>query len=104
MGSNRTTFEKQQRDRAKKAKAAAKRDRRQGGTGEPDPGYRPSTAPASPGPASAPLSVASIKGELTAEKLLVLVESLHKRFENDEISFEEFEAEKAELFSLLSVD
>lgn len=103
MGSNRTTFEKQQRDRAKKAKAAAKRERRQGGTGEPEPGYRPSAAPAPPA-AAAPLSVSTIKGELTAEKLLVLVESLHKRFENDEISFDEFEAEKAELFSLLSVD
>lgn len=101
MGSNRTTFEKQQRDRAKKAKAAAKRDKRQGRQ-EDEPGYRPA-APAAASAAPAP-SVASIKGEVTAEQLLVLVESLHKRFENDEISFEEFEEEKAELFSLLSVD
>jgi hypothetical protein len=99
MGSNRTTFEKQQRDRAKKAKAAAKRDRRQG-RAEDDPEYRPS-APAGP---PAPPSVGAIRGEVSAAQLLVLVESLHKRFENEEISFEEFEAEKAELFSLLSVD
>lgn len=100
MGSNRTTFEKQQRDRAKKAKAAAKRDKRQGRQDD-EPGYRPA-APVASTP-SAP-SVSAIKGEVTAEQLLVLVESLHKRFENDEISFEEFEEEKAELFSLLSVD
>lgn len=97
MGSSRTTFEKQQRDRAKKAKAAAKRDRRQGRETDDVP-VRPAvdTAPAP--------SIASIRGEVTAEQLLVLVESLHKRFENDEISLEEFEAEKAELFSLISVD
>jgi hypothetical protein len=100
MGSNRTTFEKQQRDRAKKAKAAAKRDRRQGREGDAEPGYRP----AAPSTTEAPTSVSSIRGEVSAEQLLVLVESLHKRFENDEISFEEFEEEKAELFSLLSVD
>jgi hypothetical protein len=101
MGSNRTTFEKQQRDRAKKAKAAAKRDKRQGrDTDAPaEPGYR-SAAPA----VERTPSVRAIRGEVSAEQLLVLVESLHKRFENEEISFEEFEEEKAELFSLLSVD
>ena len=102
MGSNRTTFEKQQRDRAKKAKAAAKRERRQGrDTDAPDPGYRPAAATTA---VEAPASVRNIRGEVSAEQLLVLVESLHKRFENDEISFEEFEEEKAELFSLLSID
>jgi hypothetical protein len=100
MGSNRTTFEKQQRDRAKKAKAAAKRDRRQGRADEPIPHQSADPRPA-PG---VPASVSSLKGDVTAEQLLALVESLHQRFENEEISFDEFEEEKAQLFALLNVD
>jgi hypothetical protein len=100
MGSNRTTFEKQQRDRAKKAKADAKRDRRQGRESEERPAYRPAGAATAEGP----LSVSAIRGEVSAEQLLQLVEALHRRFENEEITFEEFEEEKAELFSRLSID
>lgn len=103
MGSNRTTFEKQQRDRAKKAKAAAKRDKRQGREGE-EAYRRPAPPTFADRQTDAPTSVASIEGEVTAEKLLALVENLHKRFEDGEISFEEFEEEKAELFALLNVD
>jgi hypothetical protein len=33
-----------------------------------------------------------------------MVAELHQRFEDDEITFEEFEDRKTELFALLSVD
>jgi hypothetical protein len=101
MGSSRTTFEKQQRDRAKKAKAAAKRERRQGRAAGDEPGYRPAAPVA---PVAGLTSAAAIQGEVSAEQLLVLVENLHRRFDAGEITLDEFEEEKAHLFSLLTVD
>ena len=88
MGTQRTTFDKLQRERAKKAKAAEKRERRRSrdaDSAEPEFG---STAPAGQ--------------ELSASELLVLIETLHKRFDNKEISFEDFEEQKADLFGRLA--
>ena len=42
--------------------------------------------------------------EIPADQLLKMVADLHQQFEDDEISFEEFEDRKTELFALLSVD
>ena len=96
MGAQRTSFEKLQRDRAKKAKAAAKREKRQGG--EVD-------APADIlDDETAPLAGADHEGELSASELLDRVEALHRRFEAKQISFEEFEEEKAELMRRLPID
>ena len=91
MGGQRTTFSKLQRDRAKKAKAALKRERRQErGTTTTD---------------EAPdLDIASGEGELSAPELLKLVESIHKSFEAKKISYEEYEEKKADLLSRLPVD
>ncbi len=90
MGAQRTTFSKLQRDRAKKAKAALKRERRQ---------ERGATATDGPD-----LDVTSGEGELSASELLKLVESIHRSYEAKQISYEEYEEKKADLLSRLPVD
>lgn len=94
MGASRTSFEKLQRDRAKKAKAAAKREKRL------------DRSPDSPAEVDADTPVTSIAPgeEIPADQLLKMVAELHEQFESEQISFEEFEDRKTELFALLSVD
>lgn len=94
MAGQRSSFGKLQRDRDKKAKAAAKRVRRQEGpdaaddngtdaaTGVPSEGSRqPSTA-----------------------DLLERIAEIHQQFDAGVISYEQFEETKADLMSRLSVD
>lgn len=98
MSAQRTSFEKLQRDRAKKAKAAAKREKRLGA----EPG-----GPLSTDEVDAPLEAVTVSDygpELSAADLLQLVESLHKQFEAKTISYETFEEQKAELFGRLPID
>ncbi|MFP4512442.1 MAG: hypothetical protein ACLFRV_05800 [Acidimicrobiales bacterium] len=102
MGANRTTFEKLQRDRAKKAKAAAKRARRQGleepaltDTRSAPPDDASTTDEWDLGPSEKPLS---------ASELLVLVEQLQQQFDSKAISFEEYEERKADLMARLPID
>ena len=90
MGGQRTTFSKLQRDRAKKAKAALKRERRQ------ERGTTTTDAPE--------MEIATGEGELSAAELLQLVESIHRSFEAKKISYEEYEEKKADLLSRLPVD
>jgi hypothetical protein len=92
MGASRTSFEKLQRDRAKKAKAAAKREKRLDKDAEPTEDEVLDPTELTPGQ------------EIPADQLLKMVADLHKQFEDEEISFEEFEDRKTELFALLSVD
>jgi hypothetical protein len=87
MGTQRTTFDKLQRERAKKAKAAEKRERRRAARDDAADG----TGPA-----------ATASGQESAAELLVLIEALHKRFEAKTISFEDFEEQKADLFGRLA--
>jgi hypothetical protein len=93
MGAQRTTFEKLQRDRAKKAKAAAKREKR-----------------LDKGPAEGEEVVEELaplddsEAPLSAGELLQRIEALHNRFEAKKISFEDFEEEKAELMRRLPID
>lgn len=91
MGASRTSFEKLQRDRAKKAKAAAKREKRLDKDGPVDDEL---LDPSQLAPGE----------EIPADQLLKMVAELHQQFEDDEITFEEFEDRKTELFALLSVD
>jgi hypothetical protein len=91
MGASRTSFEKLQRDRAKKAKAAAKREKRLDKDAPVEDEVLDPTE-LTPGQ------------EIPADQLLKMVAELHQQFEDDEISFEEFEDRKTELFALLSVD
>lgn len=86
MGTQRTTFEKLQRERAKKAKAAAKRERRQ--SRETEETVEPTVAPGD--------------REYSAAELLDLIEALHKRFEAKQISYDDFEEQKADLFGRLA--
>ena len=96
MGAQRTSFEKLQRDRAKKAKAAAKREKRQGGEVDAPVDIIDDEA--------TPLAGDDHDGELSASELLDRVEALHRRFEAKQITFEEFEEEKAELMRRLPID
>jgi hypothetical protein len=90
----RSTFAKLQRERAKKAKAAAKREKRHDRGGdviELDGEETPEV--------EAP-RVTEYRTEDTIQQL----EDLHKRFEAGSISYERFEETKLELFSRLSID
>ena len=92
MAAQRTSFEKLQRDRAKKAKAAAKREKRlEKGSGEEEEQET-----------LAPLDDSGT--ELTAAELLARVEEIHRLFEAKKMSFEEFEEQKADLMARISVD
>ncbi len=93
MSSRRTSFGKLERERAKKAKAAAKRENRQARSEASADDEQPDAAGA-PAPASAS----------STTDLLVKVEKLHTRFDAGDMSFEDFEEQKAELMSRLSSD
>lgn len=94
MGAQRTSFAKLQRDRAKKAKAAAKREMRQdrsssledGTEDEPTPSFDDGTS------------------ELSAHELLQQIERVHRQFEAKQISYDDFEEKKAELLARLPID
>lgn len=95
MGASRTSFDKLQRDRAKKAKAAAKREKRFDKQPEtPDTG----------GDSLDRLSTMKEGDEIPPDQLLEMVAELHRQFEDEQISFEEFEDRKMELFALLTTD
>jgi hypothetical protein len=91
MGAQRTSFEKLQRDRAKKAKQALKRERRQGGE-----------APVKEEETEA--IVIGEGGELSADELLTQIALIHKQLDDKTISFEEFEELKADLMARLPID
>jgi hypothetical protein len=92
MAAQRTSFEKLQRDRAKKAKAAAKREKRLEKGSSADAEEQDLLPPSEPGT------------ELTAAELLARVEEIHRLFEDKKISFEDFEEQKADLMARISVD
>jgi len=90
VASQRTSFDKLQRDRAKKAKAAAKREKRlEGVEGE---GPEIEEAPVMPG------------NDIPADEVLKRLEELHARYDAEQIEFEEFEKSRAELLARLTVD
>jgi hypothetical protein len=93
MGASRTSFAKLQRDRAKKAKAQAKRERRLDRDGAPEDGTE----------LDEEFVIPEGEEELSAEDLLALVEQLHADFEAKRIDFDEFEERKTELFARLTV-
>ncbi len=82
-----------QRDRAKKARAALKRERRQGNVDAPAV-----TDEVPSGPTESSDEV------LSPAELLHRVEDLHRRFDAKQIDFETFEEEKAELMRRLPID
>ncbi|MGI9119684.1 MAG: hypothetical protein ACR2G7_06125 [Acidimicrobiales bacterium] len=96
MGAQRTSFAKLQRDRAKKAKAAAKREGRQDRLSESDDEL-PTT------PTTEPLS-SDDSHELSAPELLELIERIHQQFDAKLISYDDFEEKKSELLARLPID
>lgn len=92
MAAQRTSFEKLQRDRAKKAKQALKREKRQSGeTAGPDEEEVATTLP-------------DDGTELSADELLTQIALIHKQLDDKTISFEEFEELKADLMARLPID
>ena len=90
MAVQRTSFEKLQRDRAKKAKAAAKREKRLDKT---------------EAPAEDEAIDLGAEGEtLSAAELLVQIERIHKQFDDGDLSFEDFEELKTDLLARLPID
>jgi hypothetical protein len=96
MAAHRSSFGKLERDRAKKAKAAVKRERRQS---------RAADAPAG-GTVNGELrsAVGLADAQLSPGELLRMVEALHRDFEAKLISFDEYEERKADILSRLPVD
>jgi hypothetical protein len=92
MGAQRTSFEKLQRDRNKKAKQALKRERRQ--TGETRIGEDGEEV----------LVELSTEGELSAAELLAQIELIHKQLDDKVIDFDEFEERKTDLMARLPID
>ena len=91
MAAQRSSFEKLQRERNKKTKAAAKRERR----------FDKDSGPAD---ADAVQTAPDQGHELPAARLLELVEQLHNQYENKQIGYDEFEEKKADLLSRLPID
>ena len=84
-----SSFGKRERERAKQAKAAAKRERQQ----SPQPAPPPDDAAPAPAPRTG-----------STEDLLREIEAVHQQFEAGTLSYEEFEATKADLLGQLPVD
>jgi hypothetical protein len=95
MATQRTSFTKLQRDRAKKAKAAAKRERRIERAAEARNGTEDSDGSE---------IESSGEGPISAAELLHEIEVTHQRFEAKLMTYEEFEEKKAELLSRLPID
>lgn len=91
MGTQRTSFEKLQRDRAKKAKQQLKREKRQSGEPRTDAD-------------DAEILTMSSEGELSAAELLAQIELIHKQLDDKVIDFDEFEERKIELMARLPID
>ena len=94
MAGQRSSFGKLQRDRDKKAKAAAKRVRRQ--EGGDDRALRD---------AAEDTAVAPDPGrQLPTAELLERIAEIHQQFDAGVISYEQFEETKSDLLSRLPVD
>ncbi len=93
MGAQRTSFDKLQRDRAKKAKQAAKREQRLN-KGNPEEGAEELE----------PLEAIPPGEELSAADLMGRVEELHARLEAGTITFDDFEEAKADLLGRVRID
>jgi len=83
---------KRNREQAKKAKADAKRQRKEGQTGAPaEDEVDAESAPAATTPEA-------------TENVLEMLAALHQQFDDGAVSFEDFETRKAELLARLVVE
>lgn len=91
MATRRPTHGKRERDRAKKAKAQAKRDRRQG--------------PEELGAEGAEEGAVAVAGGVMDQaQVIAHLEALHRRYDAEEIDFDTFEEQRAELLTRLTVE
>jgi hypothetical protein len=107
MGKQRSSFAKLQRDRAKAAKKAAKMASRHGKDDNPYGPLATGEAPETPEPVDQSDVVAAMfagKGELSAPELLAMIEEIHKKRDSGDMSEEEFEDAKVEIFARLPID
>jgi len=109
MGKQRSSFAKLQRDRAKAAKKAAKQAARQGTTAGVDPFGPAPTIDLDGGDdvetnATVVSEMLAGKDELSAPELLEMIEVVHKQLENGDITQDEFEDAKVEIFARLPID
>jgi hypothetical protein len=102
MSANRTSFAKLQRDRAKKAKAAAKRARREGRSEGDHVTTTAVVDDREPEVSDDLPDWFESDEEPSPEQLLEMVETLHRQYESKSISFEEFEDRKLELMTRLA--
>jgi hypothetical protein len=84
-----SSFGKYERDRNKRAKAAAKRDRRQNKSSEDTDVIEEERGP---------------MADLSPEELLRRIEDIHRRFDEGTMSYDDFEEQKQALLSSLPVD
>ena len=94
MAGQRSSFGKLQRDRDKKAKAAAKRVRRQEGGDDREPVVA----------ADDTAAAADSGRQLPTAELLERIAEIHQQFDAGVISYEQFEETKSDLLSRLPVD
>lgn len=94
MATGRSSFAKRQRDMAKKARAAAKRQKRLGrdmdGLIEAGDGADPD-APSSP-------------PTLPYDEVMARVEALHERYDSGQIDLDSFDEQRAMLMAQIAVD
>ncbi|MCU0267268.1 MAG: hypothetical protein MUF83_01340 [Acidimicrobiales bacterium] len=88
MATRRTGFDKRERDRAKKARAAAKREKRQDRTADESGGDDETTT-----------TPAGDQGAVLAQ-----LAKLHQDFDDGVVDFDTFEERKAELMTQLQVE
>jgi hypothetical protein len=91
VAARRTTFGKIQRDREKKAKALAKRDRRLERSDNPLDDEADATG-------ATPVD----HGAVSEAEVIERLQQLHQRFDDGDIEFEDFEKQKADLLARLS--
>jgi hypothetical protein len=91
MSRGRESFQKRLREKARRDKVQAKRDRRESRAAEPAP---------TDGDADAPEEAPAVAPE---PEVLAELAELHARFDADRIDFDEFEQRKSELLAQLDV-
>jgi hypothetical protein len=87
-----SSFGKYERDRNKRAKAAAKRERRQNKPTAEEKAEDLLDEPPAP------------HADLSPEELLKRIEDIHRRFDEGTMSYDEFEEQKQALLASLPVD
>ena len=92
MSARRPSFDKRERDRAKKAKAAAKREKRLDKGPEEEGDETPTESAAAPA------------GHGDQQSVLEQLEQLHKRYDAEEIEFDEFDEQRTALLERLNVE